>query len=271
MSPNNLGVLDTGVRVLETAGIETARLDCLVLLEDITGKNRAHILAHPEIVLNPSQKKAFDRQLAARVQHLPLAYIRGKAHFYGREFTVDKHVLVPRPETETMIDILTQLPAAGARIADIGTGSGCIAITAALELPEARVEAYDIDPQALAVARRNARLMHAPVNFYERDLLQGVAGPPDIIVTNLPYVPRGYPINTAAAHEPPSALFAGTDGLDDYRQLFAQLAVLLKKPVHILTESLPSQHAAMMALAQPAGYVQRADEGFIQLFERADA
>jgi release factor glutamine methyltransferase len=205
--------------------------------------------------------------IRSRALHTPLAYIRGKAFFYGREFIVNEHVLVPRPETETIIDLLKALPLYKPRIADIGTGSGCIGITTALELPSAIVQLYDIDPLAIMVARQNVAILKANVTVGQADMLDGVADV-DIILTNLPYVPEKYPINDAAAHEPPTALFAGEDGLDDYRSLWEQLQARTNKPQYVITESLPIQHQRLIALAKPAGFTQRAIDGFIQLFER---
>lgn len=267
MQPNVQTVLTEATRQLKTAGIDSARLDTLILLEDITGMGRAQLLAHPEHPLTAAQIGRLHTGLAKRALHTPLAYIRNKAYFYGREFYVNEHVLVPRPETETMIDILKKLPVVVPCIADIGTGSGCIAITAALELSEARVEAYDIDPHALAVARQNAAALHAPVSVMQSDLLAAVPEPVDIILANLPYVPDTLPINEAAAHEPALALFAGADGLDAYRRLFAQLTARTDHPQYIIAESLPMQHEHMRGIAQPAGYTERAVQGFIQLFE----
>ncbi|HSX17203.1 MAG TPA: HemK/PrmC family methyltransferase [Patescibacteria group bacterium] len=255
---------------LLTADITSARLDCLILLEDEIGRNRAYLLAHPEHELTAAQTSELHKKITQRATHLPLAYIRGRVMFYGRRFTVNQHVLVPRPETETMIDMLKNLPLRGpVRIADIGTGSGCIGITAALELPTAQVHIYDIDKAALAVAIDNARELKAPVHATLADMLTGVPETFDIILTNLPYVPSAYPINDAARHEPEIALFAGDDGLDAYRMFWEQLASWEHKPSFVLTESLGLQHGKLASLAQTAGYTPTAVQDLIQLFELA--
>ncbi len=269
MQHNVVEFLAENTVALRQAGIESARLDCLILLEDVTGLSRAKLLAHPEQPLTGTQYRRLAAHIHARLRHTPLAYIRSKAYFYGREFMVSEHVLVPRPETETMIDMLKQLPLRQPAVADIGTGSGCIGITAALELPGAQLYLYDIDPRALLVARQNVRQKHVKVAVAHADLLAGVSGHFDVILGNLPYVPRNFPINRAAAHEPPIALFAGKDGLDAYRAFWQQCGHRTDTPRYILTESLPVQHAKLAALAQPAGYIQQAVQGFIQLFERA--
>jgi len=254
---------------LESAGIATARLDSLILLEDETSKDRAWLLAYPEHTLQESEIKHLNTKLKQRGLHVPLAYIRGKAEFYRREFTVSEHTLVPRPETETMIDILKQLDLQpGAQLFDIGTGSGCIAITAALELHNVQVSACDIDKRCLATAAVNATKLGAEVTFLESDLLES-AQPCNILLANLPYVPDNFQINIAATHEPRRALFGGRDGLDLYRKLFEQLEASKWQPSYIIVESLPLQHEVLTEIAKAAGFALRKTDDFIQLFEPA--
>jgi len=254
---------------LTTAGISTARLDCLVLLEDLTGKDRSWLLSHPEHKLQGSIIEILSKKIAQRAQHIPLAYIRGHAEFYGRKFAVDNHTLVPRPETEAMIELLKVVAVQpGAAILDIGTGSGCISITASLELPEAHVSACDIDMDCLKIAQENAVSLEANVRFFESNLLFNT-GPHDrwdIVLANLPYVPNDYPINMAATHEPRLALFGGSDGMDLYRILFGQINILTAKPLYVLAESLPQQHTNLAAIAKKAGYSLHKTDDLIQLF-----
>jgi release factor glutamine methyltransferase len=254
---------------LKQAGVASARLDTIILLEDTLRRDRAYLLAHPEQELTSIHITELRKKVIQRTQHIPLAYIRGSAPFYGRTFTVNEHVLVPRPETETLIDLLKALPLSGKpRIADIGTGSGCIGITAALELPDAEVWLYDIDFLALLVAKTNAHDLRAHVHTIQADLLEGPEGAFDVIVANLPYVPTTLGVNADAQHEPTLALFAGTDGLDVYRRFWQQVAVLPQPPMYILIESLMMQHAKLAALASPAGYRLTATNHLIQQFER---
>lgn len=257
-------------QLLTGAHINTARLDALVLLEDCLGKDRAYLLAHPEITVTDEQQTALAAQLARRCTHEPLAYIRGHSEFYGRQFMVNKHVLEPRPESEAIIDVLKKYAAPASRIADIGCGSGALAITTKLELPVATVAAVDIDPNCLAITKQNAERHHVTVQLFEGDLLQPFLQKscnflPDVLLCNLPYVPNDYPVNKATMHEPSLALFGGPDGLDLYRRLFDQIDNLTDKPL-VLSESLPSQHEALHEIAQQHGYKQVQVTDFVQIF-----
>lgn len=260
--------LAEATNTLAQAGVKTARLDCLILLEDALHIARASIIAHPEDIISDTDVQKLSDAITKRTQHIPLAYIRGKVMFYGREFVVSESVLVPRPETETIIDIVKALdPKPGTRIADIGTGSGCIGVTIALELPSTSVMLYDIDKQALAIAHKNYEQLRAKnVSASPLNVLEDLPEACDVIVTNLPYVPENYPINKAAGFEPALALFSGPDGLDHYRALWKQLGAVANKPQYVITESLPSQHHTLAQLARNNGYVLEKTDDFIQLF-----
>ncbi|HEX8763020.1 MAG TPA: peptide chain release factor N(5)-glutamine methyltransferase [Candidatus Saccharimonadales bacterium] len=253
--------------VLEVAGINTARLDVLILMEDVLKTSRALILAHPEKALLPAQTSLLNKFITRREKHVPLAYIRGKAAFYGREFIVNEHVLVPRPETEMMISFLKNIDLPEQpKIADVGTGSGCIGITAALELPTARIFLYDIDKAALKVAATNVGLHRVPVQLRQQDLLEGCHEHFDVILANLPYVPTTQDLNKAATHEPRQAIFSGKDGLDHYRRFLEQLTDLPSLPRHLIIEAEPSQHATIAGMASRHGYTLKKSEGFVQHF-----
>ncbi len=259
---------------LKDMGVETARLDCLVLLEDETGKDRSWILAHPEFELQIEQIGILNTKVAQRAKHIPLAYIRGKTEFYGRELVVNEHVLEPRPESEAIIELLKSLTLAEeVTIADIGTGSGALAITAKLELPTSTVIAIDIDVDCLKVARQNSNRLNAPLEFFEGNLLTPIQSAKleqnDLtLLCNLPYVPDEFHINRAATHEPKLALFGGPDGLDLYRTMFEQTKTMAIKPQYILSESLPTQHKALADIAKAAGYSLEKTDDFIQLFTK---
>ena len=265
--------LTSATAELNEAHIETARLDSLVLLSDELKRDKSWILGHPEHILQRSDIKILNTKIIQRAQHVPLAYIRGHAEFFGRKFTVNEHVLVPRPESEAIIELLkANIPNTyKGTIIDIGTGSGILGITAALEFPAAQVYATDIDSNALLVARDNAMQHHVALTFAEGDLLAALSDETPIVqsailLANLPYVPEDYPVNKAATHEPPLAIFAGDGGLEQYKKLCAQLTVLNAKPSAVITESLCIQHEKIVQLMRTAGYTVQSTNGLAQYF-----
>lgn len=263
--------LATNTKLLEAANIRSARLDCVILLEQRLPHNRAQILAHLDDPLTDEQLQKLTNDIALRLQHKPVQYIVGFSEFYGRNFFVSEDVLVPRPESEGIISLLKLVPAP-ATIIDVGTGSGCLAITAKLELPNARVIALDIDDACLEIAQQNANQLGAKVETYRSDLLAELnlnsLPQPITLLANLPYVPTTLPVNAAATHEPKHALFGGHDGLDLYRRLFAAIRDdAAQPPQQLITEALTSQHAALAKLAEAHGYACTKQEGLAQLFE----
>lgn len=244
---------------------ETPRLDAEVLLCHVMNKERAWVLAHPDYELQKANLENLEKLLDRRKKAEPIAYILGKCEFYGREFLVDKNVLVPRPESESIVDMLKRQKSVGV-IIDVGTGSGALAITTKLEMTIAKVIAVDIDPSSLKMAKKNAEKHKVDIEFLESDLLSSLPTinyKPLTILANLPYVPTNYTINEPAKHEPKLALFGGEDGLELYRRLFDQLK---EKPATVFTESLPFQHAKLQKIAKSAGYKQTHKQDLIQMF-----
>ncbi len=268
--------LTEATKKLEQAEIGTARLDALVLLEDVVGKDRTHLLAHPDQQLSSAQLTKLTKLLIRREQHEPLAYVRGKTEFYGREFIISPAVLEPRPESETMIELLKNLEKAGKlptqpKIADVGAGCGALGIIAALELPNCRVELLEIDKNALKIAKINVDKHTTDISAIRSNLLGGSGSEYDVLLCNLPYVPDNHIINRAAMKEPRLAIFGGPDGLNLYRKLFYQARKAQKQPLFILTESLPPQHPVMADIAASHNYRLQQTNDFIQLFELAEA
>lgn len=259
--------LRSATKKLRDAGVGTARLDAIILLEDALGKDRSWLLAHPEATVQGTSLYKLNGTIARRAEHEPLAYIRGKTEFYAREFYVNKHVLEPRPESEAMIDIVKELGKDQPwTVVDVGTGSGCLAITTKLELPKSKVIAIDIDPNCLKVARKNSQILGAKVKFCNGDLLEPLTAKPTIILANLPYVPEKFQINQAALHEPKLAIYGGKDGLNVYRRLFDQIKNLKQKPEYILTEALPFQHEDLELLALENKYKLHQTIDLVQSF-----
>lgn len=263
--------LESAIAKLEGSGVPTAVLDAEVLLADILKKDRSWVHAHPEHLLQNPTLQSLDEQIERRSKHEPLAYIRGKSEFYGREFLVTPDTLQPRPETESMIEMIKNL--AALKIIDVGTGSGCIAITAKLELPASKVIACDISEACIEIATKNADKLNTNIEIVKSDLLADINAKDlqeSVLVCNLPYVPLNFQINESARHEPDLALFGGQDGLDYYRQLFEQIISLPQnfKPEVVLAESLPTQHDALKSIAKQADYILDKTDDFIQQFIR---
>ena len=252
---------------LKEAGVENGRREALIMLSDLFDTDKSWIHAHPELILDELQIRELERTLGKRTDRVPLAYLRGFADFYGRRFMVNSHVLIPRPETESFIDLLSNIDLDNAKIADIGTGSGCIGITCALQIPGPRVDLYDIDDDALAVARLNTAAHDLSLYTYKSDLLQNLQDNYDVLVANLPYVPEKLITSPEIETEPVKALFSGKDGLDHYRKFWSQVKNLKLKPSYILTEALESQQSAVETLAEKSGYRLEGQDILVQLFK----
>jgi release factor glutamine methyltransferase len=225
---------------IELAPITDApRLEAEVLLSHTLGTSRAVLMAHPERRLTSTQLRPYKRLVHRRASNYPLPHLTGWVEFYGLKFEVTPEVLIPRPETETLVDLaLARRPTS---VVDVGTGSGCIAVSLAVHLPEAIGYAIDISPAALAVARRNVERhgVAERVRLMVGDVLNPRPGPVDLIVSNLPYIPTGQRASLPASvrdHEPWLALDGGADGLDLIRRLLAQAPAVLLPGGGLLVE-----------------------------------
>lgn len=222
MTPRAL--LRSSAARLRQAGIPDPENDGALLLSSLTGKEPLSLRLDMDTQLTAQQLEAFEQLLQRRLCREPLQYILGEAPFLGRSFQVDSRVLIPRPETE----LLCEMAAAFLRqqteqtALDLCCGSGCIAVSLALEVPEARVEAADLSPDALAVSRGNAQRLGAAVTFRQGDLWEAVAGQKyRVIISNPPYIPRKdcSTLQEEVLREPMMALDGGLDGLDFYRRI----------------------------------------------------
>ena len=213
--------VDSAVIALTAAGCDTPRLDAELLLAAAMGVSRAAIVANPSAELEPDHAWQFGEWARRRRAREPVAYILGSKGFRRLELQVDRRVLIPRPETEHLVEAALELPA-GARVVDVGTGSGAVALALKDERPDLEVIATDASTDALDVARANARRLGLDVTLLEGDLLAPVTGPVDAVVSNPPYVGEDERSRLPAdviGHEPSEALFAGRDGLDLIRRL----------------------------------------------------
>lgn len=232
---------------LSAADIPTARLDAELILAYAAQKDRTWLLAHND---ESTDYTLANELLDKRLHRIPLAYLTGHKEFYGRNFMVNEHVLIPRPDTEELIEQLKLLtPGKDQRLIDVGTGSGAIAITAKLELPDLQVEAVDISPQALTIAKQNAATLQSEVEFYKSDLLSSAKNTYDFILANLPYVDRIWERSLETDHEPSLALFADDAGLELIKTCIEQAHDKLHSTGYLLLEADPRQFDAIISFA----------------------
>ncbi|WP_300438186.1 peptide chain release factor N(5)-glutamine methyltransferase [Zoogloea sp.] len=245
-----------------------------LLLREILGCTAAQIAAYPERALAAGQAGRFVELLTRRVAGEPVAYLLGEREFYGRRFGVSPAVLIPRPETELVVDLVLARVAPGSApaILDLGTGSGALAVTLALEIPAAQVTAVDFSPAALIVARANAAALAASVRFVESDwfaALDAAAGF-DFIVSNPPYIAENDPhlAQGDVRFEPATALASGPAGLDDLRRITAAAPGFLAAGGWLMMEHGYDQAAAVRALLVAAGFVEVASAQDLAGIER---
>jgi release factor glutamine methyltransferase len=262
LPPQTLGhALGEATRRLAVRDRDEARYDATLLLAHVLRRDPAWLLAHDDAILSHHERERFEGALVRRERGEPVPYIIGTAGFYGRTFAVDARVLVPRPETELAIDIvLAHVRGSNAtpRLCDVGTGSGVIALTLALELPDANVTAIDISEAALAVARGNAAAFGIAdsVRFVRGDGLQALDDGERFtcVVANLPYVRTAdlAPAPDPTAFEPRLALDGGADGLDAYRALLLVAPDVLAPGGLLVMEAGPDTIPPLAALARLA-------------------
>jgi len=248
---------------LKMANIASARLDAEIILAHTLRKSRTYLHAHSDDVLEPRVQEIADARLALRLDHVPIAYIVGHKEFYGRHFLVTTATLIPRPESESIIDVLkdlmprnlTLLDDIKTHLIDVGTGSGCLGITAKLEFPELDVTLLDISIHALTVATTNAKRLDAEVTVLKSDLLQSYPLQTDIIIANLPYVDRSWDDRSLdTMHEPSLALFADDGGKALINKLIYQSVDVLSPQGLLLLEADPTQHQQIISYAKQQGF-----------------
>lgn len=250
----NLGPL-TVHRALQQARAQGVdRLDAQLLMCAAVQQSRTWLLAHDTDPLPPEQQARFEGWLERRAAGEPLAYILGDKEFFGLKLAVSPDVLIPRPDTETLVDwALSLIPQSGSghpfTVLDLGTGSGAIALAIQHRRPRAQVSAVDASEAALRVAQANARQLNLPVSFHHGSWLAPVAGQRfDLIVSNPPYIAEGDPHLAALGHEPCQALTAGPDGLDDLRTIISAAPSHLNPGGWLLLEHGYDQSVAVTQL-----------------------
>lgn len=245
------------IKKLAAKKIPSAVLDVEIILAFVLKKSREFILTYPEKELTAGQEKNFWQLISRRTKNEPIAYLVGEKEFYGLKFKVNKNTLIPRPESELIIDEIKNIltPNQKITLADIGTGSGCLAITLKTLFPKIHIIATDKSALALNVARKNARNLKATITFKKADILTGLKNESiDILIANLPYLKNNLKLKTKAEQaikfEPHSALYAGPDGLDCFKKLFEQVKNKKMKPTAIILEIGSDQGQKIISLAK---------------------
>jgi release factor glutamine methyltransferase len=256
-------ILNESAKALEAAEIQTARLDAEVLLAFCLGCDRVEFLRNPDLILNDKQLAEYRTLISRRLQCEPVAYIRGIKEFWTFSLEVNRDVLIPRPDTEIIVeealDIYRNMSSPEIRILDIGTGSGAIALALAKEISNAKITATDISPAALSIAGRNAATynLQDKIDFREGNLFEPVEGTFDIIVCNPPYIPEEEYNELPAGvkdYEPRIALFAGKKGTEFYEKLIYQAVDYLQKKGWLLMEIGAKQEKEVREIIGESGF-----------------
>lgn len=255
------------------AGSGLPAAEARALLAHLLDVPRERLIAHPGLAVAASVAAAYQRLVGQRHEGVPLAYLLGEREFYGRPFKVTPAVLVPRPETELLVEqALARIATVRApRVLDLGTGSGCIALTLALERPDADVLAVDQSHAALAVAQQNAERLRAPVCLRHGCWYAPVHGRFHLIVANPPYVAPGDAHLAALRHEPIEALVAAGDGLDDLRTIVRGAGGFLETGGWLAVEHGHDQAAAVRTLFTDSGFGEVSSARDLQGIERVTA
>lgn len=249
-------LLEEGKHILAQAEIVDAECDAWLLLEHVSGMNRAQFFLHQQDTVPDELEADYRGMLRKRAEHIPLQHLTGTQEFMGLEFQVSPDVLIPRQDTELLVEKL--LPhIQGKRVLDVCTGSGCIAISLAVLGKPEQMDAVDLSEKALIQAGKNAKRLGADVSFYRSDMLDEINGRYDVIVSNPPYIASDVVdelMPEVQEHEPRMALDGGADGLDLYRRLLAQAPERLLPGGLLAVEIGYDQREAVMELFREQGF-----------------
>lgn len=250
----------------------TPELDALVLLEHATRQPRSWLLSRtsePADILQGRTLQEYEELIKRRAEGEPVAYLVGVKEFYGLELVVTPAVLIPRPESETLVDLAIELAPPSSNLIDVGTGSGAIALAVAKDRTDLKVAASDISADALEVVEINAKKHGIPIQTFRSDMLDKVKDTYETVLANLPYVSSNFQSDTQKEldHEPPQALYGGSDGLDLYRRLMDGLTDY-KTAKLLIIEADPRQHQELTGLASERGWVLKKQADYALVFER---
>ncbi len=268
--------LDDATRQLVFAEIPSARLDSELMLAHTLRQNRTYLHSHDDEPLSERDLEIANARLALRLDRVPVAYIIGHKEFYGRRFRVTTATLIPRPESEALVELLDQavpnnealIAEQPLRLIDVGTGSGALGITAKLTHPELDVTLSDFSRFALKVAEQNAQSLKAEVTILHSDLLDGFPFQADIILANLPYVDPAWERSPETNHEPVEALFATNEGKALIFKLITQTKNKLTIGGYLILEADPEQHADIISYAKDYGLLLKDKRDYGLLFQK---
>lgn len=268
--------LQRATAALSELGIPSARLDAELILAHTLRQNRTYLHAHPDAIIDDRQAEIANARLSLRRERVPVAYIIGHKEFYGHRFHVTSATLIPRPESETLIELLKKVVPSQARLitgeplrlVDVGTGSGALGLTAKLLYPELDVTLIDNSRHALKVAEQNAQALHADVTILRSDLLASYPFVADIVIANLPYVDPDWERSPETNHEPAEALFARKHGLALILELLIQTNAQLATGGHLILEADPVQHPAIIEAARGHGLILVETDDYGLLFQK---
>jgi len=233
------------------------QLDAQLILSHVLNKSKEWILAHDDILLPTLKLREINNMQKRRIANEPMAYLLGSKEFFRRNFVVSPNVLIPRPETENLVElVIDKIGDKNAQILDVGTGSGCVAITLDLELPNSEVTAVDISQKALKTARKNAKNLKSKIRLQKSDLLSNIAKKQkfNLIIANLPYVDRSWQTGAEIEFEPDIALFAPENGLKLIKRLISESPAFLLQKGYLALEADQRQHVEIIEFAKKHGY-----------------
>ncbi len=243
-------------------------LDSELILAHAYNKSRTYLHANNELEIPHDISSIADKNIKKRSNHMPIAYITGHKEFYGRDFIITSDTLIPRPESETIIDVLKQIPTShfpipNPQLVDVGTGSGCLGITIKKELPNMSVTLSDISDPALQIAQINADNNSAVVKIINSDLLKNIDMIPNIIVANLPYVDKSWQRSPETNYEPSLALFAQDGGMQIIKRLIDQANNKLAPNGYLIIEADPEQHEQLINYSEKKSFKLIESIGYI--------
>lgn len=270
--------LADAAKQLRNAQVPSARLDSEILLAHSINKSRTYLHAHPEQVICSKMLKLANSYLKLRINRMPIAYIIGQKEFYGRNFFVTPATLIPRPESEEIIELLAKILTNDTNrplptpycLVDMGTGSGCLGITAKLEFPSLDVTLADVSSKALQIASLNAKALGAHANIVESNLFDGLNHKFDIILANLPYVDSTWTCSLETSFEPNLALFASDNGMSLIKKLIDNTPAHLNNLGYLIIESDPCQHKDLICYANDKLLTKIAQKDYAIAFKLND-